>query len=51
MINLYYDNITVGNGSNLSNDPAVQPTLRIPEHLTLSGIPFEIKDISTTLQS
>jgi hypothetical protein len=51
MINLYYDNITVGNGSNLSNDPAVQPTLRIPEHLTLLGIPFEIKDISTTLQS
>lgn len=49
MINLYYDNIAVGNGSNLSNDPAVQPILRIPEHLTLANIPFRVKDISKLL--
>jgi hypothetical protein len=51
MINLYYDNLLAGNGSNLSSNPAVRPSPSIPEHLTLADIPYNIKtlnDLSNT---
>lgn len=49
MINLYYDNLIAGNGSNVSSDSAVRPSPSITEHLTLADIPFRTKTLDQSV--